>query len=156
MDYFQIWKRTQELKQELEKMQEEEDPETLEKELTEKERELEVLYEELSQRRLSAKALFEERVMEYIRHMGLERASFKVDFEEKRGRYGKEQVRFLFSSYGRDEKELGQVASGGEVSRLSLALFMLSPPAQAYVLDEVDAGISGQASLKLAKLLRRL
>ncbi|MCS7308218.1 MAG: AAA family ATPase, partial [Aquificaceae bacterium] len=100
--------------------------------------------------------LFEEKVMGYIRHMGLERASFKVDFEEKRGRYGKEQVRFLFSSYGRDEKELGQVASGGEVSRLSLALFMLSPPAQAYVLDEVDAGISGQASLKLAKLLRRL
>ncbi|MCS6958049.1 MAG: AAA family ATPase [Aquificaceae bacterium] len=156
MDYFQIWKRTQELKRELEKMQEEEDPETLERELAEKERELEVLYGELSRERLSAKALFEEKVMGYIRHMGLERASFKVDFEEKRGRYGKEQVRFLFSSYGRDEKELGQVASGGEVSRLSLALFMLSPPAQAYVLDEVDAGISGQASLKLAKLLRRL
>ncbi len=156
MSYRELWDHMQRLKEELRKLEEEESPEKLEEELKRKEEELERLYDELSQIRQRGKEEFERRVLEYLKDMGLERASFRVHFEEKAGRYGKEQVKFLFSSYGRDEKEISDVASGGEISRLSLALFMLSPPAQTYVLDEVDAGISGITSIRLAKLLREL
>ncbi|MCX8075485.1 MAG: AAA family ATPase [Aquificaceae bacterium] len=156
MPYSQIWERAERLKGELTELQEAEDPEKLEKELRSKEEELEKLYQELTQIRLKSVESFENRIKEYLQSMGLERASFKVAFEERRSRYGKEQVRFLFSSYGKDEKDIAQIASGGEISRLSLAIFMLSPPAQTYVLDEVDTGISGATSIKLARLLKRL
>jgi DNA repair protein RecN (Recombination protein N) len=156
MDYGEIYRHMLLLKEELLKLQEEENPEDIERELAMRREELHMLYEELSKRRLLAREGFETRVIEYLRSMGLEGASFKVSFEEKPGRYGREQPKFLFSSYGRNEMDISDVASGGEISRLSLALFMLSPPAQTYVLDEVDAGVSGRTSIKLAKLLREL
>ncbi len=155
-DYRDIYEYMLKLREELQKLQEEEDTELLERELNLKREELYRLYEELSNKRFLAKEEFEKKVMEYLKSMGLEGASFKVFFERKEGRYGKEQVRFLFSSYGREERDISEVASGGEISRLSLALFMLSPPAQTYVLDEVDMGISGRTSIKLAKLLKEL
>ncbi len=155
-DYKDIYEHMLTLKEELQKLQEEEDTELLERELNLKREELYRLYEELSEKRLLAKEGFEKMVMEYLRSMGLEGASFRVSFERKEGRYGREQARFLFSSYGKDERDISEVASGGEISRLSLALFMLSPPAQTYVLDEVDTGISGRTSIRLAKLLREL
>ncbi|MEJ7621579.1 MAG: AAA family ATPase [Aquificaceae bacterium] len=154
-DYRDIYEYMLKLREELQKLQEE-DTELLERELNLKREELYRLYEELSNKRFLAKEEFEKKVMEYLKSMGLEGASFKVFFERKEGRYGKEQVRFLFSSYGREERDISEVASGGEISRLSLALFMLSPPAQTYVLDEVDMGISGRTSIKLAKLLKEL
>ncbi|MCX8060397.1 MAG: AAA family ATPase, partial [Aquificaceae bacterium] len=152
----QIWERLQKLKEELAHLEQEEDLQELQKRLEEKEKELYMLYQALRERRLRAKEDFEKRVEGYLRSMGLERATFRVAFEERESRYGGEQVGFLFSSYGGEGKEISQVASGGEVSRLSLALFMLSPPAQTYVLDEVDTGISGMTSLMLAKLLKEL
>jgi|UniRef100_A0A7C2VEG8 DNA repair protein RecN (Recombination protein N) len=156
MSYRELWDHLQKLKEELKRFEEEENPEGLEEELKRKEEELERLYHELSEIRQRGKEEFERKVLEYLKDMGLEKASFKVHFEERVGRYGREQVKFLFSSYGRDEREISDVASGGEVSRLSLALFMLSPPAQTYVLDEVDTGISGITSIRLARLLREL
>lgn len=156
MTYPELWERSQKLKKELAELQEEENPETLEKEMESLDIELHKLYDRLTRKRLEAKESFERKVMEYLSSMGLEKASFKVSFEERVSRYGKEQVKFLFSSFGGEGAEISQVASGGEVSRLSLALFMLLPPAQTYVLDEIDAGISGITSLKLARLLKEL
>ncbi len=155
-DYPDIYQHMISLKEELQQLEQEENTEEIEKELNLKREGLYRLYDELSHMRLLAKEEFERRILEYLKSMGLENASFRVSFEKKEGRYGREQVRFLFSSYGREERELSEVASGGEVSRLSLALFMLSPPAQTYVLDEVDTGISGRTSIKLARLLREL
>ncbi|RMH79485.1 MAG: DNA recombination protein RecN [Acidobacteria bacterium] len=151
-----IYEHVQALKEELESLRSEESIETLEEELKTLRGRLEEVYGALTNRRLSVKGEFEGRVREYLRDMGLERASFKVSFEQREGRYGRESVRFLFSSYRGEERDIGQVASGGEISRLSLALFMLSPPAETYVLDEVDAGISGHTSIKLARLLKEL
>ncbi|WPM31841.1 AAA family ATPase [Hydrogenobacter sp. T-2] len=155
-DYRDIYGYMLMLREELDKLQEEENTELLERGLNLKRDELYRLYEELSKKRLLAREEFEKKVMEYLKSMGLEGASFRVSFERKEGRYGREQVRFLFSSYGKEERDISEVASGGEISRLSLALFMLSPPAQTYVLDEVDTGISGITSIKLAKLLKEL
>lgn len=151
-----IYEYIQALKRELKNLRIEESIEKLEEELMGLRSRLEEIYGALTNRRLSVKEEFEDRVRGYLRDMGLERASFKVSFEQKEGRYGREAVRFLFSSYGSEERDLGQVASGGEISRLSLALFMLLPPAETYVLDEVDTGISGHTSIRLARLLKEL
>ncbi len=51
---------------------------------------------------------------------------------------------------------MGEIASGGELTRLFLALALVLPPAETYIFDEVDVGVSGETSVKLARLLRKL
>ncbi|QWK19644.1 MAG: AAA family ATPase [Hydrogenobacter thermophilus] len=157
MKYKDILAYAGKLRSQIEDYQKEEDSkEELEKGIEELECVLKSLADKLSDGRRSAKETFEERVMETLRDMGLERSSFKVSFSQEEGRYGRERVEFLFSSYGKDEKPLESVVSGGEISRIALSFFLLSPASETYVLDEIDAGIGGETSLRLAKLLRRL
>ena len=71
---------------------------------------------------------------------------------------GMEDVRFLFSANpGEPLKDLVQVASGGELSRLLLALNLVTGSDQPLlVFDEVDAGTGGLAAVAIGQLLRRL
>ncbi|RMH04666.1 MAG: DNA recombination protein RecN, partial [Aquificota bacterium] len=157
MGYGELYEHMLKLKGELESLLgQEEDIQEVEERLKRVREELEEVYRKLSEARLSKKEEFEQKVKENLKDMGLEHAEFLVHFEEKEGRYGKEQIRFLFSSHGANPEPIERVASGGEISRLSLALFMLSPPKEAYLLDEVDTGVSGYTSVKLARLLKRL
>jgi DNA repair protein RecN (Recombination protein N) len=110
----------------------------------------------LSAKRREEKPIFVGMVMESLKELGLEKGAFDVLFEEREGPFGFEDVRFLFSSSGGTPKDLAEVASGGEISRLALSLFLLSPVAQTYLLDEIDVGISGETSLKMAKFLKKL
>jgi DNA repair protein RecN (Recombination protein N) len=110
----------------------------------------------LSAKRREGKPAFVSMVMDSLKELGLEKGVFDVLFEEREGPFGFEDVRFLFSSSGGTPKDLAEVASGGEISRLALGLFLLSPVAQTYLLDEIDVGISGETSLKMAKFLKRL
>ena len=99
----------------------------------------------------------EEKVKGYLADLGLERAEFRFRFEETQpGKRGIDRVQAVFSSYGGDPKPLEETASGGELSRLFLALSLIMPPTGTYIFDEVDAGISGETSLRVAKLLRNL
>jgi DNA repair protein RecN (Recombination protein N) len=108
----------------------------------------------LSAKRREQKSVFVSMVMDSLKELGLEKGVFDVFFEEREGPFGFEDVRFLFSSSGGTPKDLAEVASGGEISRLALSLFLLSPVAQTYLLDEIDVGISGETSLKMAKFLK--
>ncbi|SNZ16380.1 AAA family ATPase [Hydrogenobacter hydrogenophilus] len=156
MNYSEILKYAKSLQSQIKSLEEEEDKSLLEEQILELTEKLKHLGQILSERRLSYKDAFESKVMETLKDIGLEKAVFKVNFISQEGRYGSEDIEFLFSSYGRDEKPLEEVASGGEVSRLALSLFLLSPSTETYVLDEIDTGISGEASVKLARLLRKL
>ncbi|WP_457600077.1 DNA repair protein RecN [Hydrogenivirga sp.] len=121
------------------------------------EREVRELSEELSRRRKEVARALEGRIERILRGLNLERAVLKVSFEKgELGRQGIDRVRFLFSSYGGEPKPLDQVASGGELTRLFLAVALIQPPSATYIFDEVDVGVSGETSVKLAKLLRRL
>ena len=111
----------------------------------------------VSQKRLEASKSLEIRVKEFLNELNLERAQLKVEIEEgEPTKFGIDRVRFLFSSYGKDFKELERVASGGELSRLFLALSLILPATPVYVFDEVDTGISGESSLRLARFLKKL
>jgi len=155
--YGEVLKIAQELREELERLRSiEADLESLQSLRESLQRELRSLGEELSKKRRQGKERFVDLVLEHLKDLGLEGALFDVFFEKQEGRFGFEDIRFVFSSYGGELKDLAQVASGGEISRIALSLFLLSPVAETYLLDEIDVGVSGQISVKVAKFLKRL
>ena len=121
------------------------------------EEELLKISEELSSKRKKSASRLEREIEEVLRGLNLEKAKLKV--EVNRGdltRFGADRIRFLFSSYGSELRPLEESASGGELTRLFLALSLVLPPADTYVFDEVDVGVSGESSIKLAKLLKKI
>lgn len=114
----------------------------------------------LSRERSAAAGQLEARMGGYLGDLGMDAARFEVGFSqlEAPGANGAENVRFLFSANpGEPLKDLSQVASGGELSRLLLALNLVTGSDQpVLVFDEVDAGTGGRAAIAIGRLLRRL
>ncbi|MCI0663444.1 MAG: DNA repair protein RecN [Acidobacteria bacterium] len=75
-------------------------------------------------------------------------------------RYGSEDIEFLFSANpGEDLRPMNGVASGGELSRLMLALKTITAPSlfpKTLIFDEIDAGIGGKVADAVGMRLRRL
>ena len=73
--------------------------------------------------------------------------------------YGVDEIEMLFTSHGERMLPIAKAASGGELSRLLLAIEVSIAGRQqqsSYVFDEVDAGIGGKAALEVGKRLRVL
>lgn len=124
---------------------------------------------ELSQKRkLNAKKL-EKSVALELAALGMPHAKFEVRFQAKvdtdgiGNRWGTDEIEFLLSANpGEEPKELAKVASGGELSRISLALksaLARDAGQETLIFDEVDTGISGRVAeivgQKLAALAKR-
>jgi DNA repair protein RecN (Recombination protein N) len=125
-------------------------------------------YEQLStqltaQRRVAAKTL-SRRVEEELKPLAMERTVFEVRVSPSEwGERGADAVDFLVSpNVGEAPRPLEKVASGGELSRIALALktcFVDSPSGEAtrtLVFDEVDAGIGGRAAEGVGRRLKKL
>ena len=91
--------------------------------------------------------------------LGIKNGQFKVSITKREvlNEWGIDSVNFLFSANkGMTLQEMSKVASGGETSRLMLALKALLAKHLALpclVLDEIDTGVSGEIAGKIAKLL---
>jgi len=115
--------------------------------------------EELSQRREEAAGRLSDAAEEIFPALGLEGGRFHVQFEELSGPSGKgrERIRFLASmNPGFPPSPLSQVASGGELSRVMLALKSVLSDIDdlpTLVFDEVDAGIGGMVAANVADRL---
>jgi DNA repair protein RecN (Recombination protein N) len=107
------------------------------------------------------------RIEQELRDLDLKNARFCADVEDLRTetqtrftKKGTDAVRFLLSANaGEDLKPLAKVASGGELSRIMLAMkTVLSAGEQGMsaVFDEVDAGVSGRAAQRVAEKLQAL
>ena len=79
------------------------------------------------------------------------------------GPYGGDDIEFLFMPFpGSPELPMGKSASGGELSRLMLALELVaaeqrgSAEGMTFIFDEVDAGVGGKAAVELGHRLARL
>jgi len=107
----------------------------------------------LEARRRAAAALTAS-VKDRLGALALAHARFEVRVEGQAG----EQVLFLFAGSGAFEPApLADVASGGELSRVMLALTLASPShASCLVFDEVDAGVGGATARTLAQCLSEL
>ncbi|ACG57468.1 SMC domain protein [Hydrogenobaculum sp. Y04AAS1] len=91
-----------------------------------------------------------------LKLLNLKEAYFDIDIKPKElSRNGIDDITFLFSSYSKEHmKELAEIASWGETSRIVLAISSVLGDYETYVYDEIDAGTSGEASISIAKLLK--
>jgi DNA repair protein RecN (Recombination protein N) len=119
----------------------------------------------LSARRLAASRRLSSAVESQLTELALEKSRFRVglsaaDCDEPRPR-GLESAQFLFApNPGEPEKPVDRIASGGELSRLQLAIRCAAMSArkgtQTLVFDEVDAGIGGRTAEVVGRKLRAL
>lgn len=116
--------------------------------------------EELRAARGRAARALERRVAEELAALAMGKARFEVEMEPTDpGPRGADRVRFLLAANpGEPARPLARVASGGELSRLLLALknALRAPGVGALVFDEVDAGIGGATADAVAERLERL
>ncbi|EHR87617.1 MULTISPECIES: DNA repair protein RecN [Staphylococcus] len=129
--------------------------------------EIDLLYEKVikygqslsKERRIVARTLREHIVAE-IQNLQMKEANLEISFQplETPTIEGIEFVEFLISpNKGEPLKSLNKIASGGELSRIMLALksiFVESRGQTAILFDEVDSGVSGQAAQKTAEKMR--
>jgi DNA repair protein RecN (Recombination protein N) len=112
-----------------------------------------------SARKTAADSLSEKASVE-VRGLGMPAARFKVELLplDQPGPEGMEEVQLMFSANpGQPEAILEKAASGGELSRVMLALALLTgSEAETVVFDEVDAGVGGEAAWAIAQRLERL
>lgn len=118
---------------------------------------------ELTQKRLILAKAFEDKMMKELSELGMNKTRFIVDFkkntpDEKPSMptaQGDDVVEFLISpNPGEPLKPLSQIASGGELSRLMLAIKAISADVgdvESMVFDEIDTGISGKMAQVVAQ-----
>ena len=135
--------------------------EDMDRELKALERELVELAQELSQARHGLAAQLEAEIKQELQELYMEKARFKVQFSKSKfNREGNEQVEFYISANpGEDFKPLVKVASGGELSRLMLAIksaFSRKEGKTSIVFDEVDTGVSGRVAQAIAQKIYKI
>lgn len=117
----------------------------------------------LSKERKKAALVLEKRLVKELADLGMKSSQFQVRFEEKTpGQDGIDQVSFYITvNKGEPLKPLAKVASGGEASRIMLALknvVAAKEDPDTVIFDEVDAGVSGRMAgvigEKLASIAR--
>jgi DNA repair protein RecN (Recombination protein N) len=120
------------------------------------------LAEELSARRTAAARELAEEIEQILPELGMSGGRFEVTILplQEPGAAGAEEIEFRVSlNRGFAPKPLAQVASGGELSRVMLAIKTILARLDAVptlVFDEVDAGIGGRVALQVGDKLRRV
>lgn len=134
----------------------------LEKEVQILRSELDELSASLSKSRIKAAEKTSQEVLHYFKALNLEHAEIKLDITPSTdfNGFGKDDIQFLFkANKGGQLLPVKQVASGGEISRVMLALkAALSKHQQLpiLILDEIDQGVSGEAGKKIGLILKEM
>mgnify|MGYP002729934255 FL=1 len=133
----------------------------MEKDLKRLEKELIVAAESLSQERHQLAKNLEAEIKQELADLYMEKADFQVQFSKgKFNREGNEAIEFYISTNpGEGFKPLVKVASGGEISRLMLAIksaFSRKEDKTSIVFDEVDTGVSGRVAQAIAQKIYKI
>ncbi|MBZ4644752.1 MAG: repair protein RecN [Petroclostridium sp.] len=133
--------------------------------LSESVKKLERLADELSYHRVNVARSLEQKIMKELHDLDMNKTQFKVKVEklyDRSGNYefsqqGYDRVEFLISTNpGEPLKPLVKIASGGEMSRIMLAIKTIladTDEVNTLVFDEIDIGVSGRAAQKIAEKL---
>ena len=133
--------------------------------LNEKEKEqakLKAYGETLTARRKDTAEQVAEQIETALRDMEMKDARFHIQIDEKADwtADGKDKVEFLISANaGENLKPLAKIASGGEMSRVMLALKTVLVDADdigTFIFDEIDTGVSGRTARKVGEKMRFL
>lgn len=133
----------------------------LEAKITQMQKELEHSAGEISECRKNYSKVLSVLIEEKLEKLELPKARFNISVEPKElSSDGADEVEFLISTnVSEDLKPLAKVASGGEISRVMLAIksiFAQSDDINTVIFDEIDTGISGKASQSVADEIAEL
>lgn len=117
--------------------------------------------EQLSLTRARASKAFQENVCNILRLLDMPNVAFVVKHEKDRySKKGCDNIEFLISANaGESVKPLAKIASGGELSRVMLAIKSVLSTADevsTLIFDEIDSGLSGRAANKVAAQIRKV
>ncbi len=126
-----------------------------------------VLAESLSQMRQSAAKRLEKQIADELSALDMPKVRFAIDLSTKRDgeetlytNTGKDVAEFLISTnLGESLKPMAKIASGGELSRIMLAVKSVlseADGADTMIFDEIDTGVSGRAAQKIAEKISAL
>ncbi len=123
--------------------------------------ELETLAGEISEQRKNYAQVLSGLIVEKLEKLELPKVRFEIHFEKcELGVNGFDKVEFLISTnISEGLKQLAKVASGGEISRVMLAIktiFAQSDNIETVIFDEIDTGISGKTSQAVADEVKEL
>ncbi len=122
----------------------------------------------ISEKRKKAAAHLEKTIVASVQKLGMPKTRFSVSVERRSnsdgqpacGPHGIDQIRFrLAANPGEPLKPLRSIASGGEISRVMLALksaFAESDHVPTLIFDEIDAGIGGEVAVQVGEYLYSL
>ena len=122
----------------------------------------------LSEKRKACASVLSKEVDEILANLGMSGTKFSVfigqkagsEVEQKCGLYGKDDIEFLISANpGNPPLPLAKIASGGELSRVMLALktiFAQADRVETLIFDEIDTGIGGEVAVAVGKHLKKL
>lgn len=132
----------------------------IEKELSEKTDMLSEICEKISKKRKKAAEKFSLSVQNELAELDIKNAVFDIKFERKElSANGYDMIEFMFcANKGEKILPLRNSASGGELSRVLLAIELASPlkSDQTAIFDEIDTGTSGKTGEKIGKKLSKL
>lgn len=120
------------------------------------------LAQKLSDIRKSKAKIIEENLQDELKGLNMSDANFKIEFEESPSmtQNGIDQVEFMISTnVGQGLKPLWKVASGGEVSRIMLAIKVIFSKVDnipILIFDEIDTGVGGETVRKIASKLQEI
>ena len=117
---------------------------------------------EISSKRKAVTSSIDKKVIEVLRNLGIPNAAFQVKLIalSEFSAFGLDEVNFMFSANKSQElQEIGKIASGGEMSRLMLAIKTLITDARSLptiIFDEIDTGVSGEVAVKMGQILEQM
>lgn len=142
--------------------------EKLEAEIKVLEKEVLIRAEKISQKRKETAAVLNKEVDVILNNLGMKGTDFVVsltqkpgsDIEQTCGPYGKDNIEFLISANpGNPPLPLAKIASGGELSRVMLALktiFAQTDSVETLIFDEIDTGIGGEIAVSVGAHMKNL
>lgn len=116
----------------------------------------------ISLRRKAVAPTIENKVIDILRNVGIANAALQLKFGQlsEFSASGLDEVSFMFSANKSQElQEIARIASGGEISRVMLAIKTLITDARSLptiVFDEIDTGVSGEVALKMGQILEQM
>ena len=136
--------------------------EKLENELIANEKELDKVAASLHQNREKAIPVLAKKLVQYLVQLGMPNSQFNIQLTQKKSYFanGTDELQFLFSANkGSDFGLLKKVASGGEMSRIMLAVkAVLAQYSKlpTIIFDEIDTGVSGEIANKMAFIMEEM
>ncbi len=142
--------------------------EELEKQVKDLEKQVYLAAKQISEKRKAVSQKLSLEIQEILSKLGMKGARFEVslkeksgnDIEQKCGPYGMDDIEFMISANpGSPLLPLSKIASGGELSRVMLAIktiFANNDPVGTLVFDEIDTGIGGEIAVEVGEHMKKL